>query len=191
VGHTRDQEADLLDRSIAKLRGVIGANYVPLGYRSPSWDLTENSVELLVQRGLLYDSSMMADDFRPYWARMGDKVDEEAFTPGIASALIELPVAWELDDFPYFAFLTKPSRSGLRNPDDVFQCWKGEFDYCHAHVPDGVFTLTMHPQIIGRGPRIVCLERLIDHMRQQDHVVFSTAAEAAKQAFTRLSEKRR
>jgi len=189
VGLSRDQEADLLDRSIAKLRNVLGTDYTPKGYRSPSWDLTENSVELLVERGLLYDSSMMADDFRPYRARMGDRVDEEAFRPGTSSPLIEIPVAWELDDFPYFTFLNKPLYSGLRNPDDVFQCWKSEFDYCHAHVPDGVFTLTMHPQIIGRGPRIRLLERLIGQMQKQTGVAFCTMAEVAQRVSAQLDGK--
>jgi peptidoglycan/xylan/chitin deacetylase (PgdA/CDA1 family) len=189
VGLSRDQEADLLDRSIAKLRSVLGADYAFRGYRSPSWDLTENSVELLVERGLLYDSSMMADDFRPYRARIGDKVDEEAFSAGKPSPLIEIPVAWELDDFPYFTFLNRPLYSGLRNPDDVFQCWKSEFDYCHTCVPGGVFTLTMHPQIIGRGPRIKLLERLIEHMRHQNGVAFCTVAETAQLVSAQLCGK--
>lgn len=30
--------------------------------------------------------------------------------------------------------------------------------------PDGVFTLTLHPQVIGRGSRVRLLERVIDHM---------------------------
>jgi hypothetical protein len=56
-------------------------------------------------------------------------------------------------------------------------------------VPDGVFTLTMHPQIIGRGPRIRLLERLIGHMRQQEGVAFSTVAEAAQRALAPLCGK--
>ena len=30
-------------------------------------------------------------------------------------------------------------------------------------VPDGVFTMTFHPQTIGRGARVLLLERLIAH----------------------------
>jgi peptidoglycan/xylan/chitin deacetylase (PgdA/CDA1 family) len=182
VGLSRDQEADLLDRSIEKLRSVLGKDFEPRGYRSPAWDLTSNSVELLVQRGLLYDSSMMANDFRPYLARIGDEINEERFLRGSLSTLIEIPVAWELDDFPYFTFLNKPLYSGLRNPDEVFHIWKSEFDYCNDQVVGGVFTLTMHPEIIGRGPRMVMLERLIEHMQQQNNVVFRTVAEAAERA---------
>lgn len=180
IGYTREAEADLLDRSIAKLRTVLGNEFKPIGYRSPAWDLSAYSVELLVERGFLYDSSMMADDFTPYRARSGDKVDEEAFVPGDLTRLIEMPVAWELDDFPYFTFINKPLFGGLRTPDDVYNCWRGEFDYCHTATDDGLFTLTMHPQIIGRGPRIEMLARLIDHMRSQPNVNFARLGDEAR-----------
>jgi peptidoglycan/xylan/chitin deacetylase (PgdA/CDA1 family) len=180
LGYTREAEAELLDRSLVKLRSVLGSDFKPLGYRSPAWDLSPNSVDLLLEREFLYDSSMMADDFTPYRARRGDKVDEEAFIAGEATRLIEMPVAWELDDFPYFMFLNKPLFGGLRTPDDVYACWSGEFDYCHKAQNEGVFTLTMHPQIIGRGPRIEMLSRLIDHMQSQKGVTFSTLGKEAK-----------
>jgi peptidoglycan-N-acetylglucosamine deacetylase len=176
------EEARLLDAAVAKLQGVLGAGFHPVGYRSPAWDLSSNSVALLSERGFLYDSSMMADDFTPYRARLGDLVDEELFVPGTHSTLIEMPVAWELDDFPYFTFTNRPLFGGMHTPDHVFTCWKGEFDYCHQHVAEGVFTLTMHPQVIGRGPRIEMLSRLIDHMQARPDVTFRTLkAEARRQ----------
>jgi peptidoglycan/xylan/chitin deacetylase (PgdA/CDA1 family) len=49
----------------------------------------------------------------------------------------------------------------------VQEIWQDEFDYMTEHVPAGVFTLTMHPQVIGRGHRMMMLERLIRHMRAQ------------------------
>ena len=177
------EEARLLDAALVKLQGVLGAGFQPVGYRSPAWDLSPNSVALLSERGFLYDSSMMADDFIPYRARLGDRVDEELFVPGAHSPLIEMPVAWELDDFPYFTFTNRPLFGAMHTPDHVFTCWKGEFDYCHQHVTEGVFTLTMHPQVIGRGPRIEMLSRLIDHMQAQPDVIFRTLeAEARRQS---------
>ena len=121
---------------------------------------------------------MMADDYRPYRAHKGYFATEEAFDRGTPSSIIELPVAWELDDFPHFTFLNKPMYLGLRTPDEVYELWRQEFDFCHS-LGDGVFTLTMHPQVIGRGPRLQMLERLIDHMRATPGVVFRTAAEVA------------
>ena len=52
IGLTREQEADLLDRSIEKMRSVLGSDYAPKGYRSPAWDLSANSIDLLEERGL-------------------------------------------------------------------------------------------------------------------------------------------
>lgn len=162
VGLPAGQEAALLDRQIARLRSVLGSDYQPKGYRSPAWDLSDETIGLLQDRGLIYDSSMMADDVQPYLAPLAQTADADSFRRGPDSRLVELPVAWELDDFPHFAFLNKPMYSGLRNPDEVLALWRGEFDF--AHSMGGAFILTMHPQIIGRGPRLLMLGQLIDHM---------------------------
>jgi peptidoglycan/xylan/chitin deacetylase (PgdA/CDA1 family) len=186
VGLSREREAELLDISITRLQSVLGADFRPLGYRSPAWDLSHSTVDLLLERGLVYDSSMMASDFMPYLARSGDLADEHVFRRGSTTALVEIPVAWELDDFPYFNFTNRPLFGGLRSPDDVFNCWMGEFDYCHGQVQDGVFTLTMHPQIIGRGPRIQMLGHLIDQIQAQPGVRFRTVLDAARHHVPRL-----
>ncbi|MGE0213502.1 MAG: polysaccharide deacetylase [Parvibaculaceae bacterium] len=173
------EEALILDRAEAALESVAGVR--PVGYRSPAWDLSPSTIALLVERGYLYDSSMMADDFSPYRPRFRDRIGgdgEVAF--GEEAPIWEFPVAWELDDFPYFHYSHKVSGRGLRSPEEVGDIWLAEFDYCRRHVTDGVFTLTTHPQIIGRGPRIAMLDRLIGTMRPEANVCFSTMAEAAR-----------
>jgi peptidoglycan/xylan/chitin deacetylase (PgdA/CDA1 family) len=179
AGLSRTEEDNLLKRSLETLQRAIGKNQRPVGYRSPAWDLSENTIELLEKHEFIYDSSLMADDFRPFRPRRNDQLSETGFIRGPESNLIEFPVAWELDDFPYFHFATRPINPGLRNPKDVLELWRGEFDYCQSEVPDGVFTLTMHPEIIGRGPRIHMLDLLIRHMKSMPHVRFSTLAEEA------------
>jgi peptidoglycan/xylan/chitin deacetylase (PgdA/CDA1 family) len=172
VNLSLSEEIDLLTRSEEVLTSLTGLR--PIGYRSPAWDLSPNTIEVLEKRGYLYDSSLMADDFRVYRPRKRDEVSERGLVRGPQSRLLEFPVAWELDDYPYFHFASKPLNQGLRNPDDVLSAWKSEFDYCHKSVQEGVFTLTMHPEIIGRGPRVEMLARLIDHMQQEGGVTFST-----------------
>lgn len=179
VNLSLEQERDHLSRSIEKLRVTLGADYQPAGYRSPAWDLSPNTIACIEELGLLYDSSMMADDFRPYQARRGTSADEHGFSPGTPANVIEIPVAWELDDFPYFHFSSRLNQ-GLRTPDEVRQLWTAEFDYCREHVPDGVFTLTMHPQIIGRGPRMRMLEQLVETMQSFTDVRFATVADTAR-----------
>jgi peptidoglycan/xylan/chitin deacetylase (PgdA/CDA1 family) len=81
-----------------------------------------------------------------------------------------MPVDWTLDDFPYFSLDWAQRHAGLRVPDEVFRIWLAEFDYA-ASLSDGVFILTMHPQVIGRGSRLRMLERLIEAMEGYD-VIF-------------------
>jgi hypothetical protein len=47
-------------------------------------------------------------------------------------------------------------------------------------VPEGVFTLTMHPQVIGRGHRMLMLERLIAWFKSHSDTHFSTLESAAQ-----------
>lgn len=175
VGLPIEEERRLLTQSIEVLEKVTGVR--PIGYRSPAWDLSDNTIDLLEEFGLIYDSSLMSNDFSTFYARKNDVLSEELFTHGEQSQVLEFPVAWELDDYPYFQFSPRPLNTGLRLAEDVYKAWSAEFDY--AHKVDGVFTLTCHPEIIGRGPRIEMLETLIKHM-QQPGVQFMTMGAAAK-----------
>src|SRR5215218_516069 len=67
-----EEEADLVraNEAIARLTGRKAA-----GYRSPSWDLSQNTIDLLLAHGFLYDSSLMGADYQPYRARRGDRAE--------------------------------------------------------------------------------------------------------------------
>lgn len=124
----------------------------------------------------------MAGDFTPYRPRIGDSIGGDGTVAfGEEAPIWEFPVAWELDDFPYFHYSHRVSGRGLKSPEEVGGIWLAEFDYCRQHVRNGVFTLTTHPQIIGRGPRIAMLDGLIGAMRAEADVRFSTMAEAARE----------
>lgn len=174
VGMDVEEERSLLAKSIAVLEKATGKR--PQGYRSPAWDLSDNTINLLEEFDLLYDSSLMSNDFQVFHARTGDELTDTKFTPGKTSSILEFPVAWELDDYPYFQFSVRPLNTGLRLPSDVYQAWAAEFE-C-AQEQGGVFTLTCHPEIIGRGPRAKMLEKLILHMQSFEDVTFSTMADA-------------
>ncbi|REE07481.1 polysaccharide deacetylase [Paraburkholderia sp. BL27I4N3] len=179
VGMSREQELNDFIAAEEALKQV--AKVKPIGYRSPAWDLSVNTLSILAERGYLYDSSLMADDYRLYRPRINDEVQSDGrvvFGPN--SSLVEFPVAWELDDFVYFQFMGKPPLNGLRSAEEVGAIWWAEFDYCAKHVEGGTFTLTMHPEVIGRGPRIVMLERLIQRMKAIPGVQFSRMSETAE-----------
>ena len=160
------KERKIIEMGLASLEKVTGRR--PLGYRSPSWDLSPNSIELMLEYGFVYDSSMMGNDFSPYWCRQGDQYDmESGYIFGKLVDLLEMPVTWGLDDFPAFEYVSLPTKlyPGLRSPSQVFEIWMGDFDYMRAKTQDGVFILTMHPQVIGRGHRMLFLEKILTYMQ--------------------------
>ncbi len=174
---TVDEERSALEQGLEALQRAAGIT--PEGYRSPSWDLSEYSISLLQEYDFLYDSSLMGDDFQPY-TLAGDPAQEP---------LIELPVSWELDDAPHFLFNFSPRyRVGLSAPSKVFDIWSMEFE--GAFRNQGVFTVTMHPQIIGRYHRMRMLETLIKHIAGHKGVRFATCAQAASLWNKRTSSSR-
>jgi len=162
---TPDQEHEILKRGISILGGITGK--APTGYRSPSWELSEHSIELLTSHGFTYDSSLMGDD-APY-----------VINPGTAQSLVEIPIHWLLDDAPNFVYAPAANRLGpMRNPDEVYGTWAAEFEGLYRY--GRAFTLTMHPQYIGRPGRLLMLERLIDYIRTFPNVEFMRAVDVAE-----------
>jgi peptidoglycan-N-acetylglucosamine deacetylase len=173
---SRDQEIGVIERGLEALQATTGQ--APRGYRSPAWDNSPNTVPLLLDHGFEYESSLMGNDFEPYWCRVGDRWSTtEAFEFGTPTQLVELPVAWHLDDWPQFEFVARPGDTymGLRAPSTVYEIWKGEFDYLYNEVGQGVFTLTMHPQVIGRGHRLLMLRSFMEYVAGHNGVRFTRA----------------
>ncbi len=156
-----ETEARLLRQASDAIEEITGVR--PIGYRAPSWNHSPNTLNIILEMGLLYESSLMADD-RPY----------ELVQDGEPTGLVELPVEWILDDAPLF----NPLGNRYMNPRDVLQVWIDEFD--KAWEEGTMFLLTMHPHVIGHRSRIVVLEELIDHIKTKSGVWFGTHAEAAR-----------
>ncbi|MEA2925427.1 MAG: peptidoglycan-N-acetylglucosamine deacetylase [Alphaproteobacteria bacterium] len=180
-----EEEADLVraNDAIARLTGRKAR-----GYRSPAWDLSENTIDLLLAHGFLYDSSLMGADYWPYRARRGDQVElGKPFRFGEETALIEMPISWSLDDYPHFEFVRTPTTvlPGLHSARTVMENWRDEFSYMQQTVEWGVLTYTMHPYVIGRGYRMLALEGLVKDLAAAG-AVFMTMADAAAEAQTRM-----
>jgi peptidoglycan/xylan/chitin deacetylase (PgdA/CDA1 family) len=139
------------------------------GYRSPSWDLSPFSIELLLKHGFVYDSSLMGHDYLPYQARESDVAAlEEPIVFGADTRLVEMPISWSLDDFPVFEYLRQQHvlQAGLMNAGLVLENWFDDFAYMRDHYDWGVLTYTFHPHVIGRGHRLIMLDRLIQKLRE-------------------------
>lgn len=181
-----DEEISELDRGNEAIKGITGQ--YATGYRSPSWDLSDNTVDLLISRGFKYESSMMGNDYMPYRVRVGDHTPEhEPATFGALSDLIEMPVSWSLDDFPHFEYFRAGPAfvPGLQNASNVLENWYEDFLYLKESIDWGVITYTLHPFVIGRGHRMRMLEKLIDRL-SSDGARFLPMREAAELASSRI-----
>ena len=154
-------ERRLLTQAVDTIARITGRR--PVGYRAPSWNLSDNTLDIVLEMGLLYESSLMADD-RPY----------ELMRNGVPTGLVELPVSWVLDDAPLF----DPLGNSYASPREVMQVWIDEFD--RAWEEGTMFLLTAHPHIIGPRSRIVALEGLISHIKQRGGAWFGTHESAAR-----------
>lgn len=167
----REKEEEELVRGNEAIRRISGQ--YARGYRSPSWDLSPHSIDLLLEHGFLYDSSMMGNDFSPYYARRGDRVElERPLVFGERTPLVEMPIHWSTDDAPHFEFVRTEAniRTGLQKAGDVLDNWVNDFLYMKETVEWGVLTYTCHPFVIGRGHRMLMLESLIRTLKDEGAV---------------------
>ncbi|MEV0617310.1 polysaccharide deacetylase [Nonomuraea sp. NPDC050404] len=156
--------------------------YEPRGNRTPSWDFTISTVDVLLELGIEYDSSLMATDYTPYYARRGDVAALDGpYRFGEPTSLVELPVSWTLDDYPQFEYLRLDTAvlPGLREPAAVFRNFLDDVDYMVRDEPGGVCVLTFHPQVIGRGHRLLGLERFLDACLERP-LAFRTCLDVAR-----------
>ncbi len=186
---SRQQEEDVFDRSIEVLTRFAGRK--PVGYVAPWWEVSTNSVEILIDRGVKYDHSLMHRDFTPYYLRVGDSwtpIDYgkpaaewmKPFERGTETGLIEIPASWWLDDLPPMMFIKKfPNSHGYVNARDIGEQWRDTFDWVYREHDYAVFPMTIHPDVSGRPQVLMMLERLIAYMAQQPGVRFVTLEEMA------------
>jgi len=164
-------ERDLMERARDELERLSGMR--PVGIRTPSWDFSPNTLRIIREMELLYDSSLMADD-EPY----------EILQNGEPTGIVELPVEWIRDDYVYFHMDTHSAVRPHMAPSAVLEIFKAEFD--GAIREGGTFVLTMHPHVIGHRSRITVLERLIEYMA--DHNVwFATHEQVVRHCLSAAS----
>ena len=181
-----DEESEDMARANEAIHGLTGQK--ARGYRSPSWDLSDNTIELLIAEGMDYDSSLMCGDYIPNFVRHSDHVKlGEPIRYGKNTQLIEMPISWSLDDYPHFEYIRTPEITlpGLNSPQLVMDSWWDEFTYMQKTVDWGILTYTMHPYVIGRGYRMLALEGLLDRLSGAG-AIFMKVEDAAKEARNRL-----
>lgn len=170
------EERRLMELQILQHEKFVGKR--PAGYRSPAWDFSENTLQLLEEFEFAWDSSLMGRDFEAYRPRPVIRQSrEEGNVFGPPSPILEIPVSWYLDDFPTLENL--PRSVSMASTDGVLKRWTDLFDFAHSRVPNGVFSLALHPQTIGRGHHLLMLEQFLDHVADHSDVWFAPISDIA------------
>lgn len=171
---SREAEAEDYARASAIIEPVVGHKLT--GYRSPAWEFSRHTLDIIEEMGIEYSSNMMGSDrIEPL----------EIF--GRKSKIVEIPIHWILDDAAFWLYSVRIPGKCMQPLDSVLDCWIREFDGLYEEFieeeesgidSDIVFVLTCHPQVIGRPSRMTVLERLMRHIRSRPHTKFVTARQA-------------
>ena len=199
---TREQETAVLDKCIDLVTKLAGRR--PTGYVAPWWEFSNVSNELLLERGIKYDHSLMHDDYTPYYVRVGDswtKIDYSGkpadwmvpLQRGHETDLIEIPASWYLDDLPPMMFIKKsPNSHGFVNPRDIEQIWRDQFDWvAPRNGLRGEIPIHHSSRRVRACPGAddAVLERLFAHMSSHSGVKFVTMNEMADDFARRFPRK--
>lgn len=157
---TEAEEERLLDQAIDYLTKATGKK--PLGYRAPSWAFSPFTLDLILKKGFLYDSSLQALD-EPY----------EVMSRGKNTGLVELAIDWTLTETPFLG-----QNGKMPSPELLYQLYKDEFD--GAYDEGTMFVLTLHPYLSGHRAPMKHLDEFVAYMKSKPGVWFATGTQIAQ-----------
>lgn len=151
-------QTEAFEKAMEAHQSICGRK--PEGYRAPVYNANGPVMDLLVEHGFRYDSSLMADDI-PY--RMT--------TP--KGDLWEMPVHWGTDDWPPFAHYDEIGyMMPVRAPSEGLKGFWEEFEA--QYEAGGFFMLIVHPFLTGRLARWQQVEQWIEQTLETRDVWFTT-----------------
>ncbi|QPC94565.1 polysaccharide deacetylase [Mesorhizobium sp. INR15] len=135
----------------------------PTGYRAPVYNVTQGTIDLLIEHGFSYDSSLMADDI-PYLMKSG------------AGELFEVPPHWGNDDWPAFAHFEEIGyMMPVRSPSIGLSAFFEEFEA--QYEAGGLWMPVWHPFLTGRLARWRLVEKFIEKILTTHDIWFAPLAE--------------
>jgi peptidoglycan/xylan/chitin deacetylase (PgdA/CDA1 family) len=140
----------------------------PTGFRIPAGNGAPGFIEALKSQGIRWSSSWRGDDL--------------PFMHPTAPEVIELPLHYELEDEPYFAFNLSPAVPPAQSRIASYSHTLGnlQMDFAGFHRFGLCHVLRLHPEIIATPGRIGVLRELLEGILQHDDVWVATGAEVAQ-----------
>ncbi|MDT8904819.1 Polysaccharide deacetylase [Pseudomonas sp. NFACC49-2] len=171
----RHQDYDALDLDAQGADVVRGCETLarltgkrPVGFRIPAGNGAPGFIGALKDQGIRWSSSWRGDDL--------------PFAHPTAPGVIEVPLHYELEDEPYFAFNLSPAVPPGQSRIASYSHTLGnlQMDFAGFHRFGLCYVLRLHPEIIATPGRIGVLRELIEGIQRHDDVWIATGAEVAQ-----------
>ena len=162
---SREEELESMTKSITAIQRITGIS--PQGLRCPSFAMSRNTINIMKELELLYDSTLMHHD-EPY----------EIIQDGVETGIIEIPVSWVRDDAAFFVMDRFTSVRPIPNASEIIEAWNCEYEM--AKKEGGLFNLTLHPDLIGQRSRWKPFTDFLSKIREDQDVWVGTHLEIAQ-----------
>lgn len=162
---SREEELESMTKSITAIQRITGIS--PQGLRCPSFAMSRNTINIMKELELLYDSTLMHHD-EPY----------EIIQDGVETGIIEIPVSWVRDDAAFFVMDRFTSVRPIPNASEIIEAWNCEYEM--AKKEGGLFNLTLHPDLIGQRSRWKPFTDFLTKIRKDQDVWVGTHLEIAQ-----------
>ena len=157
------EERRTLEKGIELIEQACGRR--PRGYRAPYYGISQRTIDLLIDAGFDYESSLYADDV-PFLLDNG------------AGTIVELPVPASVDDYnQYMSSRSFDYLMKVSSPRAAMEVFRAEFDVMWEY--GGFWVSVWHPAVSGRLSRVAAIAELIEYMRDKGDVWFATHADIA------------
>jgi len=158
-----EDEAYWLNRGIEVIKSATGQ--FPRGWRAPLYNFSHRSTDLLIERGFIYDASLMGDD-QPY------------LLSSQKGQIVELPSHWGLDDWPQFVqSIDLDYMMPIRSPRAGWEIFEQEFEA--AYEFGGLWVPVVHPFATGRLSRWRVVRQFLLSIRERKDVWFAPMEDIA------------
>ena len=159
---SEEQERANVRRSAKVLQDVAGAQI--RGWRCPDYRVSPQTLDILAEEELVWDSSFLNDDLPYLFETRAKKIVEIPFTTSTADKTYV--------GYPY------PQRGG---PDGLASVWNNELDvlYQESEKAPRLINLSLQTWATGRPANLRMLERLLERMVGHEEFRFAQCSEIA------------
>ena len=147
---TPEEELYWFDRQVDVIKKMTRKS--PRGWRAPLYNYSKSSIDFMIDKGMIYDASLMGDDI-PYVLQT-DK-----------GQVIELPSQWAMDDWPHYTDAPDMHyMMPIKSPDEAMNVFMSEFEAMRRH--QGLWITVWHPFVSGRLARCERVSEMIEYMQE-------------------------